>query len=77
MVVVLQRGQRDCTGKVTAPQSSQRLPMSCGSSDGQVNTSAMGFCICSSRCPSRAATVAPETSRCLGEPIHCGAWTWP
>ena len=45
MVVVLHRGQRDCTGKVTAPQSSQRLPMSWGSSDGQVKTSAMGFCM--------------------------------
>ena len=43
MVVVLHRGQRDCTGKVTAPHSSQRLPMSRGSSDGQVKTSAMGF----------------------------------
>ena len=48
MLVVLQRGQRDCTGKVTVPQSSQRLPMSWGSSDGQVNTSARGFCIRSS-----------------------------
>ena len=34
-----QRGQYDCRGKVTALHDSQRLPISCGSSAGHVETS--------------------------------------
>src|SRR4051812_17633973 len=49
MVVLLQRGQRDCAGNVAAPHAPHWAPISFGSSSGQVNTSAMGFCISEKR----------------------------
>jgi hypothetical protein len=35
----LHRGQWSCLGHVVAPHASHRLPISCGSSSGQVETS--------------------------------------
>jgi hypothetical protein len=45
MAVDAHLGHESWVGNVTIPQSAQRLPMSCGSSLGQVNTpSATGTC---------------------------------